>query len=206
MDLSSRLATLLDGKLPGGRAQRRFEPDLAFGRHTGPPAFDARDAAVVVLLYPVQGQPHLPLIVRPSNATAHPGQISLPGGAVEPGETSAEAALRELEEELGVAACDVTLAGRLSEVYLFVSNFRITPWVAIADSRPVLNPSPLEVAEMLEVPLAHLCDPANIRQTIRTHRAITLRAASFVWNGHQVWGATSMILGELVELLAPTLP
>lgn len=143
----------------------------------------------------------MPLTVRPSTMTDHAGQVSLPGGMIEPGETSQEAALRELEEELGVPADGIELLGRLSPLYLFVSNFCVDPWVAVLPERPRLKPSPSEVAEVLEVPLDHLLDPSNVGQHARDHRGLTFKAPHFRWQRHHIWGATSMILSELLALV-----
>jgi 8-oxo-dGTP pyrophosphatase MutT (NUDIX family) len=132
---------------------------------------------------------------------AHAGQISLPGGSVDPGETSPQAALRELEEELGVGGEEIELLGGLSPLYVFVTEFQVTPWVAVARRRPAFAPSPIEVAELLEVPLAHLVDPANQGRHLRRQRGVELSAPHFLWGRHRIWGATSMILGELAAVV-----
>lgn len=202
-DLPTALAErLAQGHLPGREAQRRLEPGLGFGRHFGPPTHRARPAAVVALLYPTPQGWRLPLTVRPTTLRGHAGQISLPGGVVEPGETSQTAALRELEEELGVARHCVRLLGRLSPLYVFVSEFQISPWVAAVAERPTFRPSPDEVSELLEIPLAHLLDPANRGVHRRRQRGIELTAPHFLWGRHRIWGATAMILSELVAAIA----
>jgi 8-oxo-dGTP pyrophosphatase MutT (NUDIX family) len=200
-DLPERLAArLMQKPLPGRAAQRRFEPGLCYGRHFGPPTMWSRAAAVLVLLYPHEGGWHLPLTVRPATLVAHAGQISLPGGSIDPGETSPQAALRELEEELGIGGQEIELLGGLSPLYVFVSEFQVTPWIAVARRRPAFVPSPIEVAELLEVPLAHLVDPANQGRHMRRQRGVELSAPHFLWGRHRIWGATSMILAELVAL------
>jgi 8-oxo-dGTP pyrophosphatase MutT (NUDIX family) len=200
--LPAQLAARLEGTLPGWKSQAPFQPELSFGRHLGPAPRSAVPAAVLVLLYPRGDQWHIPLIVRPAHMPAHGGQVSLPGGVIEPGEDSRQAALREFTEELGAAADDVELLGRLSDLYLFASNFRITPWVGAAPSVPAWKPSPREVDLLLEIPLAHLLDPATIGQVERVQRGLRFIAPSFNWQQHQIWGATSMILAELVASLA----
>lgn len=200
--LIEALVARLAGALPGPAAQRQFETELSYGRHCGPALVDARAAAVAILLYRHGEEWLLPLTVRPSTMRWHAGQVSLPGGAVEMGESTREAAVRELQEELGVSPAKVTPLGALSPVYLFNSNFVVTPWVMATDARPEFTASALEVAELLEVPLAYLLDPRHIGTHQRSHRGLTFSAPHWLFESHRIWGATSMILAELVALVA----
>jgi 8-oxo-dGTP pyrophosphatase MutT (NUDIX family) len=200
LDLPQKLAERLRQPLPGRAAQRRFEPEMSFGRHFGPPPTDAYPAAVLVLLFRHENAWYVPLTIRPTTMLTHAGQISLPGGRIEPGESSAQAVLRELDEELGVRG-EIELLGQLSDLYLFGSNYMVTPWVATSPRRPDFRPSPVEVAELLEVPLAHLLDPKSAGLHARRQRGVALSAPHFLWGRHRIWGATSMILAELIEVL-----
>jgi 8-oxo-dGTP pyrophosphatase MutT (NUDIX family) len=201
LDLPAKIGTRLAGApLPGKPVQRQMEPALCYGRHFGPPTYRAREAAVMVLLYPHAGEWHLPLTVRPAGLPAHAGQISLPGGAVDVGESTSQAGLRELEEELGVPRGEVSLLGTLSPVYVFVSEYRVTPWVAVIASRPQFCPCAAEVSELLELPLAHLLDSTNRGRHTRRQRGIELSVPHFLWGRHRIWGATGMILNELVAV------
>ncbi len=200
-DFPSRLAARLKRPLPGRAAQVSFEPELSFGRHFGPPAADARPAAVLVLLYPMEGRWFVPLTTRPATMVVHAGQISLPGGRVESGETPEAAVMRELQEELGIARDGVEVLGQLSSLYLFGSNFIVLPWVAAARRRPDFRPSPDEVTELLEVPLEHLVDPAHMGSHARRQRGVAIKAPHYLWGRHRIWGATSMILAELVAIV-----
>lgn len=199
--LPASLAARLQQPLPGRPAQARFEPELAYGRHHGPAPHDARAAAVVMLLYPHEGQWHLPLALRPETLSTHAGQIGFPGGRVDVGETSRAAALRELHEELGVPADQVQVLGPLSPLYLFVTNYHITPWLAWSAARPNFAPSLDEVAEVIEVPLASLCDPANYGRYRRQVCGLSFTAPCIHWQRHEIWGATAMMLGEFIALL-----
>jgi 8-oxo-dGTP pyrophosphatase MutT (NUDIX family) len=179
----------------------RFEPAPRHGRRYDVAPEDARAAAVLVLLYPWRGQWHLPLTLRPGHLPLHPGQISLPGGAVEPGESSRAAAVREFCEELGAAGHSLELMGQLSPLYVEASNYRVEPWVAFSRERPPMEANPAEVEQLLEVPLAHLLDTANFGCHERTRHGQPYSAPHFAWCEHRIWGATCMILGELVTLL-----
>lgn len=201
-DLPTLLAERLKRPLPGRAAQSRFEPELSYGRHFGPPSRQSRSAAVLLLLYWADGEWRMPLTVRPAAMQLHAGQISLPGGVVEPGETSEQAALRELDEELGVAAGQTRILGRLSPLNLFVTDFWVLPWVAVAHAAPVWRPNACEVAKVLEIPLAHLLDARHFGRHHRRNRGVGLWAPHIFWQGYRIWGATSMMLGELAALLS----
>lgn len=204
-DLPTLVADRLKQPLPAWRAYMRFAPELSYGRQVGPPPPTARAAAVLVLLYPHQGRWHLPFTVRPTHLPTHAGQICFPGGRVERGEASSEAALRELEEELGVRA-GVKLLGRLSPFYVFVSNARVVPWIGVTPERPEWQPSPSEVEEVLEVPLDALLDPANHGEFLVEHPHLQFRAPCIHWNHHRIWGATSMMLNEFLEIVREVHP
>ncbi len=195
-DLPERLARRLACPLPGRAAQARFEPELSCGRHFAPPRPDARAAAVALLLYRQGEDWYIPLTRRVATLAAHAGQISLPGGTVEAGESPEDAALRELREELGTTGDGIELVGRLSPLYLFVTNYSITPCVAVARARPGFAPAADEVAELLELPLAVLLDPAARGQHVHEHRGLRMLVPHIAWRGHKIWGATGMILGE----------
>ncbi len=200
-DLPQLLAARLLRPLPGPMVNSRFEPRPRLWRHYDwlPP--DARLAAVLLLVYPHQDRWQVPLTLRPEHLPAHAGQVSLPGGAIGPGETSQEAALREFHEELGAIEEPIRVLGPLSPIYVHASNFRIEPWVATAERRPAMNPNPEEVADLFEIPLGHLVDPANFGYHVREHQGTRYEAPHFFWPPHCIWGATCMILGEFVTVL-----
>jgi len=195
------LATRLAQPLPGRAAQSQFEPELSFGRHYSAPPADARMAAVLLLLYQRDDEWRMPLTVRPKTMADHAGQISLPGGMIETGETSQAAALRELYEELGVPSNGIRVLGQLTPLYLFVSNFHVFPWVALSESAPELIPDGREVAEAFEFPLSGLLQEDFRGAHVSDHRGFKFSAPHFAWNAHRIWGATSMIMAELAALL-----
>jgi 8-oxo-dGTP pyrophosphatase MutT (NUDIX family) len=191
----------LQKPLPGPMVGSRFEPHPRPWRHYDVAPPDARVAAVLVLLYPRDDHWWLPLTLRPAHLPLHAGQVSLPGGAIEPNETSANAAVREFHEELGNDGQAIETLGRLSPLYVQASNYLVTPWVAFVPSRPQFAPNPEEVETLLEVRLVDLLDPALFGSQTRTHDGRTYTAPHFLVQSHHVWGATCMILGELATLL-----
>jgi 8-oxo-dGTP pyrophosphatase MutT (NUDIX family) len=180
---------------------RRFVPELSYGRHRGPAGPGAKPAAVVALFYPACGQWRLPLTVRPASMSDHAGQICLPGGGMEPGEGASSCALRELREELGVDSAAVQVLGSLPPIFVYASNFLVRPFVALAPERPSFQPDPREVAELVELPWPHLIDGRNHRSRAIVRGPLSFQAPGIVYQDHHIWGATALILGELLEVL-----
>jgi len=203
--MNERLPELLKRRLaeplPGAAVDALFGVRPMRLHHYDPPPPDARRAAVLILFYPHEGAWHLPLTLRPAHLEDHAGQVSFPGGAIEPDETAREAAIREFHEELGAERHAIEPLGTLSPIYVQASHFRITPWVAVAGTRPDFQPNPAEVEQLIEAPLSHLLDPANHRSHRREHAGETFSAPHFHWQSHQIWGATCLMLGELVMVL-----
>lgn len=191
----------LAAQTPWSAAYRRFLPELSYGRHRGPAGPDARRAAVIALFYPFAGQWHLPLIVRPASLADHAGQVCLPGGGLDPGESPRQGALRELHEELGVDPAAVETLGVLPPIYVYASNFLVHPFVALTPDRPRFRPNTAEVAQLLELPWGHLGNGHNscVEQIVRGRLAF--RAPGVAFHGRHIWGATAMILGELSSLV-----
>jgi 8-oxo-dGTP pyrophosphatase MutT (NUDIX family) len=134
---------------------------------------------------------------RSAGLSRHSGQISCPGGSREPEDaTLVDTALRETEEELGVPATEVHVLGQLPEVHVQVSNFLITPVVGFLPYQPHFVPDPREVATVLEVPLAHLQDPATLREEEWEVRGGRRNVAFYQFDRFQIWGAT----GRVIEL------
>ncbi len=189
--------------LPGREAQYRMAH--AVRRQPGPPPADASQAAVLALFYPKNDDWHLVLIERESSHPndRHGGQIGFPGGRVELEDKSlAHAALREAEEEVGAPAHDIQLIGQLTELYIPVSNFLVFPFVGTLDYAPTFVRQETEVRQVLEVPFAAFQDPERQKLTdLRINPQITLqRVPYFDVNGHIVWGATAMMLSELLSV------
>lgn len=160
----------------------------------------------MILLFPVNGDLHFFLTRRTDTVETHKGQISLPGGAQEAGESLQETAVREICEELNLGSENLQVLGELSPVYIPVSGFRVTPFVAFTPARPDFTPEPGEVVEVIETALSSIMDEKNVIEEEWEMRGFKARVPFFQINGHKVWGATAMILGEFAEMLRRTEP
>ena len=200
--IEATLRERLAGTLPGADAQQRFAPKpIVKGWKPGQAGENTRLAAALLLLYPFGVGVGIALTVRAEGLRRHAGQISLPGGAIDHGETLVEAALREAAEEIGVERGGVRVLGGLTPVHVIVSGFTLHPIVGVSDVRPAFVAAPGEVAEVLEVALDDLRDASRIRQGTRIREGVAIEYPYFDFHGHHVWGATAMVLGELVCLL-----
>jgi 8-oxo-dGTP pyrophosphatase MutT (NUDIX family) len=135
----------------------------------------------------------------------HSGQISFPGGGREPGDTDiVDTALRETEEEIGIKKESITTIGTLTDLYIPPSNFLVTPVIGYINERPVFHPDPEEVDEVVEVALEKIMD-TNTKQEkeITIFPDIKIKVPSYYTNGHVIWGATAMMLSELIEIINP---
>jgi 8-oxo-dGTP pyrophosphatase MutT (NUDIX family) len=199
--MAAHLAASIERGLPGHVAQRSMAHGLAYGRHRGPVPDDARQAAVLLVLDPTPAGWSIPALLRPETMRSHAGQISLPGGSMEADETPAQAALREYEEELGPPPSELQVIGQLTPVYVFITGFEVMPVVAVSPRPLAFQPNPHEVAAVVELPLADLCNPANCGHHAVERRGLRFRVPHFAIAGQRVWGATSLILAEFLALL-----
>ena len=157
--------------------------------------------AALILLYPGDHGPSFPLTVRREDLPHHPGQISLPGGGLTVREDPAAGALREAHEEIGVDPRDVRIIGALSTLWVIVSNFVVHPFVGVIDYRPEFRASPREVSALIETPVAWVRDPARVGADRRPRGGMAVSFPYFDFDGHHIWGATAMMLGELRVVL-----
>jgi len=200
-ELETRIRTALGGPLPGPPAQNLLAPRPRRGWQPGVLPDGCRRGAVLLLFFPVQGRAALLLTKRGADLPNHAGQISLPGGAVEDGETIEQGALREAQEEVGLDPRDARVLGRLTPLHVPVSGFVLHPVIAMLDHRPSLRPTPGEVDRILEAEVARLVAPGSYAVERRTFRGTEYRVPYVVVQGEKVWGATAMVLAEFLSLL-----
>jgi 8-oxo-dGTP pyrophosphatase MutT (NUDIX family) len=200
--LADDLISALAKPLPGGSAHSLMSPQprRTWPADAGPE--QARNAAGLLLMFPdTADRAHIVLTVRAGTLGRHGGQVSLPGGVIEPGESYAHAALREAHEEIALDARLVRVAGALTPVDIPVSGFRLHPIVGLADARPALTAADGEVARILDVALDDLTAPGAVAQTTRERDGRRIDVPAFCVAGEEIWGATAMVLAEFLSLV-----
>lgn len=197
-ELIQRLRERLARPLPGASAQWEMAPPYRRALLEGlrEELAQARAAAVLILLYPNGLDLAFPLTLRTLHVAYHKGQISLPGGACEPGESPPEAALRETEEELGPLGHPVELLGFLTPLFVPPSRFMVHPVVGYLPRRPLFRPAPVEVAKVLEATLSWLLNPRYQDEEEREVYGARWQIPVFRLGDYAIWGATAMILAE----------
>ena len=158
-----------------------------------------RPSAVLLPLFEKGGESHLLFTRRTDDVKHHQGEISFPGGAWEREDNDLKAtALREAEEEIGLKATDVTVLGRLDD-FESIHGYHVVPYVGCFDVPYPFNIDPREIAEMIEVPLARLRDPAIFRVEDWTHKGRKIPVCFYTVDEHEIWGLTADILRQFLD-------
>jgi len=201
-DLLARIEKGLWAPLPGIPAQLAMAPEPRTGHKAYFEVEDTcRKAGVLLLLYVKAGRLTVLLTRRTERVNHHRGQISLPGGEQHPGESLEATALRETIEELGLDLTAVRVLGRLTPLYIPPSNYCIYPTVAFLAGPLAFRMQPEEVAEVIEAPVDHLADPAHHKRETWNYGGLDHEVPFYEFAGHKIWGATAMVLAELIALL-----
>lgn len=193
---------VLTRELPGAAAHALMTPTPHYvkgleGVHQHPPI----NSAVMLLLVPYLEDWAIPFIQRSPVGKYHGGQIALPGGKAEPEDINIlGTALRECHEEIGVKPEDITIMGRLSDVYIPLSNFNITPFVGTIPKMPNFVLSKREVEEVIIIPLNELFDDKNKTSHLLYRHDQQIVAPGYKIGDHFIWGATAMMIAELETL------
>jgi len=229
-DVVTRLEDAFTRELPGAAAQAHLAP---IPRRQWPDGFreeQVRHAAGLLLVFPDKNvesaktanendslrswrplhsssdQARILLTVRADTLGRHGGQVSLPGGVVDAGETFEQAALREAREEVGLSTDLVRVLGALTPLDIPVSGFRLHPIVGVSEWRPQLTPAAREVARILEPAVDALMAPDCVVHARRARDGVTLTVPGFHLEGVEIWGATAMVLAEFLSLLGWSSP
>ena len=197
------LKTELEKPLPGTEVQWEMaSSDRMIKNFPRIPGKDARTAAVLILLYPDNGSVYTVLMQRHDYAGAHGGQISFPGGKKEPADKDViQTALREAHEETGVDQERIGVIGTLTPLFIPVSNMFVTPVVGWSKEKPVFNHHPEEVVFLIYADVRRLLNPSVVKTKPFKIQDELLDIKYFDYEGHAIWGATAMILHELLIIL-----
>lgn len=195
--IRERLHSTAPSTDPEEDIRRQLAPEVVRALYARP----LTRAAVLLLLCDRPQGLTLLLTRRTDILRDHPGQISFPGGRIDPGDAGPlAAALREAQEELGIEPALIEVAGYLSS-HPVVTGFAVTPVVGFLPADCALQPDPTEVAEVFEVPLAFLADPGNLHTGLWPVAEVEVRVCEYRYGGHRIWGATAGMIEKLVNLL-----
>ncbi len=207
MDFRNFIHTLdqkLREPLPGEKAQLKMAP----ATRVKFPEFlrdgsRSREAAVLILLFPVSNKARIVFIKRATYDGVHSGQISLPGGKKEPSDPSlTETALRETEEEIGICRDKISVLGTLSKLFIPPSNFEVLPVVGFTDAEPEFTPRKEEVDMIITESLDKFYSGELHRVNyVKTRDVQRMNVRCFAVRDHIIWGATAMILSEFLEII-----
>ena len=205
--LLSILIDQLQKRYAQGLPGRSFQLELAFSARIqsmeAPPT--AKKSAVLVLIYEKNNEPHVLLIERVGHAKdPHSQQISFPGGKFDADDVTIEnCALRECFEEVGIPSSQIEIIGLMTHLYIPVSNFEVFPVLAFSKEKFILKPQPTEVKQILETPISLLLKPETIKHTEMKAgpQQILMNVPYFDVFEKKIWGATAMILSELLALM-----
>jgi 8-oxo-dGTP pyrophosphatase MutT (NUDIX family) len=189
--------------LPGVSAQLRMAPQPRTPLDPLLSLDDLRPAAALLVLYQHEGAWRFPLTLRGATLRHHTGQVSLPGGRIDPGESAEQAALREAFEEIGMAPDAVEILGRLTPLPIPISSHQLQPIVGYIPMRPQFVLAEHEVDRVIEASIAELMDERSVGRDIRERSRQPfgpMEVPYFMVDTEQVWGATAMVLAEFLAV------
>lgn len=196
---SENIKQALQKTLPGAKSHRKKLPPnrplTAAVQNRG----TIKHSSVLLLLFEENNELFACLIKRPIHMKYHAGQIALPGGRIEKGETALETALRETYEEIGIPSGQITILGSLSELYVPVSKFLIHPFVGWLKQKPKFVINHNEVEKTVVFPLMRFSNTFE-EEELETVTG-KLKVPCIHFNGEIIWGATAMILSEFYDIL-----
>ncbi|MDA7685648.1 CoA pyrophosphatase [Candidatus Marinimicrobia bacterium] len=208
MKLEKKIALLKerlneDSLLPGWDSQKKMAVipinDITAKAFIAP--VDAKQASVAIILFEKDGNLSFLLTKRTSNVEHHKGQISLPGGGIDLGETPENASLRESNEEIGIDIASLRLVGKLSTLYTPVSHFNIHAYIWFSDQYPKIVKNQNEVEEVYEVSINELLSEEVLSITPISKEGMNINVPAYHFLNCVCWGATAMIISELKDIL-----
>lgn len=200
-----KLAARLQEPLPGRVAHEKMASESRLKFKMPSPNERTRESAVLILFYPADNQIFLPLILRPEYDGVHGGQMAFPGGRAEKeDENLIRTAMREAQEEIGVRLTDVKILGQLTKLFIPPSNFYVQPVIGYLNHKPEFYPDPREVDKVVEIPLSEITNPEIISRKILNVRGVEVDAPFYNIQEHTVWGATAMMISELLTIIEAT--
>lgn len=200
--LETYLHQRLKEKLPGKRAHLEVSPyrNVTFGEKE---LNQAKKSSVLILLYKKNNITYIPLIQRTTYNGSHSGQVSFPGGKVEPTDSSIiHTALREANEEIGVISKNINIIGQLTDVYIPVSNFHVVPIVGVLKKTPDFILETKEVEDLIELKVSDLLNHQLVENKVKISDHTTMKVPSFKHQQKIIWGATALMLNELKHILS----
>jgi 8-oxo-dGTP pyrophosphatase MutT (NUDIX family) len=207
MMIKEKLLECFKSSLPGIDSHLIMAPHYRIEEmKNAAPQRNAVKSSVLILFYQKSNADHLVFIRRPVYNGVHSGQIALPGGRWEATDKSLyHTALREAREEIGINSSDVSFCGKLSDLYIPPSNYIVSPYVGVHTSNVNFTPDTFEVAEIIEIPFAFFLDPKAVKnEIIHLANGFKVETPCFDYQGNIIWGATAMILSELIILWKTT--
>ncbi len=199
MFTKENIAEALQHELPGHVSHSKLLPPNRVLKVTAKDKKRVKNSSVLLLLFEENKELKVILIKRPAHMKHHAGQIALPGGRIEAGETDIETALRETYEEIGITENKIEILGKLSGFYVEVSRFQIWPIVGWLNSKPVFRINPDEVEKIMSFPIAKFTPPFEEIQMETLTGKLEVPCVKFA--KEIIWGATAMILSEFYDVL-----
>ncbi len=197
-----KLSLRLQKTLPGQDAHDKMASESRLKLKMPSPNERTRESAVLILFYPSEKKIFIPLILRPQYDGVHGGQMAFPGGRAEKEDESLiRTAMREAQEEIGVRLTDITVIGQLTRLFIPPSNFFVQPVVGYMNHKPDFYPDAREVDKVIEIGLEEIINPEIIGRKILIIKGIEIDAPFYQIQEHTVWGATAMMISELLTVI-----
>ncbi len=207
MEFAQQLKACFNNALPGSEAQMLMAPQYRRNEIPTPETLQsANKSSVLILFFKKSDEYYIPFIQRPFYNGVHSGQIAFPGGRWESTDKSMyHTALREAHEEIGIHTQNVSFCGKLTDLYIPPSNHIVSPFVGLYQPRGSFLPDKNEVDAILEIPFSFFLSASSVKTTtLKITNGLTIETPCFVYEKNVIWGATAMMMNELIILWKTT--